>query len=198
MPGQSEDTALISADCEVEKCKLGVYSALGQGSRLVNATLGAYASCDSYCDIANAEIGRFAHIGSFVRIGAPDRPAPEPGRVTTLLARRHARKVHIGHDCWIGHSAEIRPGVSIGDGAIVAPGAVVSRNVAPFTIVAGAPARVLRLRYPKAIADRMAALGWWHWNHDMLRARLIDIRSRDAASFLDRYEMPRTRSRKRA
>ncbi|MAY86023.1 MAG: chloramphenicol acetyltransferase [Pseudooceanicola sp.] len=198
MPRQSDTTARIAADCEIENSTLGAFSALGLGSRLINTALGAYSSCDTYCDIANAQIGKFVHIGAFVRLGAPDGMMRQPGRVTTLLARRHTRKVHIGHDCWIGHGAEIRPGVSIGDGAIVAPGAVVSRNIAPFTIVAGVPARMVRLRYPKAIADRMAALAWWHWDHDMLRARLVDMRSRDAASFLDRYEMSRSRPRRRA
>ncbi len=81
---------------------------------------------------------------------------------------RRANAVTIGHDVWIGHGATMLPGVTVGDGAVVGAGAVVSRDVDPYVIVGGVPARPIRERFPKAIADRMRALAWWDWDHGRL------------------------------
>ncbi|WP_431269854.1 CatB-related O-acetyltransferase [Dankookia sp. P2] len=67
----------------------------------------------------------------------------------------------IGNDVWIGYGAFIRSGITIGDGAIVAAGAVVTRDVAPFAIVGGTPARLLRYRFPPDLIDRLQRTRWW-------------------------------------
>ncbi len=93
----------------------------------------------------------------------------------------------LGPDCWIGHGAIIRPDVVIGAGAVVAAGAVVTRDVAPYVIVAGVPAKPLRERFSRGIADRLLALAWWDWPHDKLRAALDDFRALPAEAFLEQY-----------
>ena len=70
----------------------------------------------------------------------------------------------------------------------VAAGAVVTRDVAPYTIVAGTPARVLRPRQPPEIAKRLIALAWWDWDHGRIRVSLDDFRSMSAEAFLEKYE----------
>jgi len=94
----------------------------------------------------------------------------------------------IGHDTWIGHAAQVKPGVTIGHGAVVAAGAVVTRDVAPYMIVAGVPASPLRARLGPDLAARMIALAWWDWDHARLRAALGDFRTLTPEAFLDRYE----------
>lgn len=69
----------------------------------------------------------------------------------------------IGHDVWIGTEAMILPGITIGHGAVIGARAVVTADVAPYTIVAGNPARPIRKRVPEAVAARLLALGWWDW-----------------------------------
>jgi acetyltransferase-like isoleucine patch superfamily enzyme len=71
--------------------------------------------------------------------------------------------VRIGHDVWIGHGAMIRAGVTVGDGAIVAAGAVVVKDVPPYTIVGGNPARAIRMRLPEKTAEALQALAWWRF-----------------------------------
>ena len=74
----------------------------------------------------------------------------------------------IGHDVWIGHGALILPGARIGNGAIIGAGAVVSGTVAPYTIVAGNPARPIRPRFPPETIASLLRLGWWDWPVDRI------------------------------
>lgn len=103
------------------------------------------------------------------------------------FARRAGRMARIGHDTWIGHGAMIKPEVTVGDGAVVASGAIVTKDVAPYTIVGGNTARVIRRRYPEAVAKQMMTLAWWDWEHDALRAALPDFRQLRAEEFLEKY-----------
>ncbi len=203
MPRLSPDP-LIHPDCDLTATTLGCYTEIGRGTRISNATLGDYSYCDRSCDIANADIGRFANIAAHVRIGATDHPMDraalhhfmyrsadywddaEPD--VAFFSHRLSRRATIGHDTWIGHAAMVKPDVTVGHGAIVAAGAIVTRDVAPYTIVAGNPARLLRHRQPPDIATRLVALAWWDWDHERIRAALDDFRRLDAPAFLARYE----------
>ena len=89
---------------------------------------------------------------------------------------------------WIGHGVIVLPGRSIGTGAVIAGGAVVTKDVAAYTIVGGNPARPIRRRFPEAIADRLARLAWWDWDHETLRAALPDFRKLEIEDFLAKYE----------
>ena len=88
----------------------------------------------------------------------------------------------IGHDVWIGHGALILPGATIGHGAIVGAGAVVAGQVAPYTIVAGNPARRIRPRFPPDEVERLLALGWWDWPIDRIRQALPALGRGDVAA----------------
>ena len=83
----------------------------------------------------------------------------------------------IGNDVWIGFEALVMAGVHIGDGAIVASRAVVTKDVPPYTIVGGMPARCIRQRFaPEVVAD-LLALQWWNWPEEKIAAHLADIRA---------------------
>ncbi|SPH22455.1 Streptogramin A acetyltransferase [Ascidiaceihabitans donghaensis] len=204
MPRLSATAPFIHADCDITDSTFGAYVEIGRGSRLNNAAFGDYAYCDRYADIANARIGKFANIAAFSRIGATDHPLDtaachhflyrsadywdDTTRDEAFFEHRRSRIAQIGHDTWIGAGAMIKPEVTLGDGAVVAAGAVVTKDVDPYTIVAGTPAKPLRLRQPRSIADRLIALAWWDWTHDALRAALDDFRAMKAEAFLEKYE----------
>ena len=76
----------------------------------------------------------------------------------------------IGHDVWLGRESTIMPGITIGDGAIVAAFSIVARDVPPYTIVAGNPARPLRKRFDEATIERLRALAWWDWPPERIAA----------------------------
>jgi phosphonate metabolism protein (transferase hexapeptide repeat family) len=193
----------IHPDCEIHEASFGRFVEIGKGSRITNSVIGDYSYCDRYADIANADVGKFANIAAFTRIGATDHPMhtasmhhflyrsgdywDDAGRDEDFFAHRASRRATIGHDTWIGNGAMIKPEVTVSIGAVVASGAVVTKDVAPFTIVAGMPAVKIRDRHTPAIIERLMALAWWDWDHDQLRASLDDFRALPVAEFLEKY-----------
>ncbi len=204
MPRLTPDAPFLHPDTEITASSFGRYTEVGRGSRIAFSELGDYSYCDRYADIANARVGKFANIAAFSRIGATDHPLhtaachhflyrsddywDDADRDDAFFAQRQSRIAHIGHDTWIGASAMIKPEVTLGHGAIVAAGAVVTKDVDPYTIVAGTPAKPLRLRQPRDIAERLIALAWWDWPHETLRSALEDFRALSAEAFLERYD----------
>ena len=198
------ETPYLHPDVELTEITLGRYVEIGRGSRIAHSSFDDYSYCDRYADVANATIGKFANIAAFTRIGATDHPLDTAAchhflyrsadywddveNDAAFFDHRRSRRARVGHDTWIGNGAMIKPEVTLGDGAVVAAGAVVTKDVAPYTIVAGTPARVLRRRQPEAVADRLIALAWWDWDHVTLRARLEDFRALSAEAFLEKYE----------
>ncbi|MGF1445299.1 MAG: chloramphenicol acetyltransferase [Pikeienuella sp.] len=194
----------VQQGCSVENSTLGPYTQLCEGTRLLNSSFGAYSYAERFCDIANAEVGRFVNIASFVRIGATDHPMhlacqhhmlyrsasywDDAADDAEFFEARAARRTVIGHDVWIGHMAMIKPAVTIGHGAVVAMGSVVTKDVPPYRIVGGNPARPIRDRHTPEIAERLIALAWWEWDHNRLRRALDDLRRLPAAEFLARHE----------
>ncbi|MDO5704582.1 MAG: chloramphenicol acetyltransferase, partial [Paracoccus sp. (in: a-proteobacteria)] len=188
----------------VVNSSFGRYCEIGRGARILNSSFDDYSYCDRFADIANTTVGKFANIAAMTRIGPTDHPMTTASLHHFLyrseyywddaagddgfFARRAARRTVIGHDTWIGHGAIVKPEVTVGLGAIIGAGAVVTRDVDPWTIVVGNPARPLRRRFSPETGARLERLSWWDWNHDRLRAALPDFRALSAEEFLDRYD----------
>ena len=97
----------------------------------------------------------------------------------------------IGNDVWIGFEAVILSGVTIGDGAIIGTRAVVTKDVPPYTIVGGVPARPIRKRFDDGIINRLEALRWWDWDEEKIRRALPAIQSGDIAALEGIHEADR-------
>lgn len=85
----------------------------------------------------------------------------------------------IGNDVWIGYEAVVLPGVQIGDGAIVAAKSVVTRDVAPYTVVGGNPARVIRQRFTDEVIQSLLEIAWWNWDIQKITRNLEQIVAAD-------------------
>lgn len=90
----------------------------------------------------------------------------------------------IGNDVWIGFEAVIMAGVHIGDGAIIGSRAVVTKDVPPYTIVGGVPAREIRKRFDPATVERLQALKWWNWPEERIRRNLPYLTTGDLDKLL--------------
>jgi phosphonate metabolism protein (transferase hexapeptide repeat family) len=204
MTKQLSETPLVHETARVTNSTLGRYTEVGPGSIVLNSTLGDYSYTTRFCDLANTEVGKFSNIAAHTRIGPTDHPLdraslhhfmyrsadywPDAEHDAAFFAHRESRRTVIGHDTWIGHGAIIKPEITVGHGAVIAAGAVVTKDVAPYTIVAGCPATPIRDRQPPDIADRMIRLAWWDWDHARIRDALEDFRALPASTFLDKYE----------
>lgn len=199
----SEEGPLIHPGCDIRNSSFGPWTEVGRDSCIVDSSFGAYSYCTRLCDIANTSLGKFVNIAAMCRIGPTDHPMERASQHHFLyrsadywegvpndaafFAARSARRTTIGHDVWIGHGAIIRPEVTIGNGAVVGAGAVVTRDVAPYTIVAGVPATTIRLRFASEVAEGLSRLAWWDWTHARLRSALPDFRRLGAAAFVAKY-----------
>jgi phosphonate metabolism protein (transferase hexapeptide repeat family) len=193
----------IHPTASVRDAALGRYTEIGARTSFVESTMGDYSYVVNDSNIIYTTIGKFCSIAAMTRINPGNHPMQRASQShftyrasayfndaeddAAFFDWRRSTPVNIGHDVWIGHGAIILPGRSIGTGAVVAGGAVVTKDVAPYTIVGGNPARPIRPRFPAAIADRLMALGWWDWEHARLREALEDFRGLSVGDFLEKH-----------
>ena len=199
-----DGTPRVHSSAQLRDCVLGQFTDVGERVVMAECELGDYSYIERFVEAIYTRIGKFCAIAANVRINALRHPTDRISqhKITYrpneyfLFAKvdkefREARReavVEIGHDVWIGHGAIILPGVKVGHGAVVAAGAVVTKNVEPYAVVAGVPAKRLKWRFAKSIRERSIALEWWDWPHEQLAAAVDDMRALSPKEFLTKYE----------
>lgn len=182
---------------------LGRYTEVRARTRLIEVDFGDYSYVMDDSQLTYSTVGKFCSFASNVRLHPTNHPLD---RATThhfiyraanffddaefddrVFDWRRSQWTTVGHDVWIGHAATVMPKVTVGTGAVIAAGAVVTRDVAPYMIVAGVPARPIRPRMPAALGERMQALAWWDWSHEEVRAALTDFQELSVDAFLEKH-----------
>lgn len=148
--------------------EIGDYCSIGQNVYFVTANH----------DLELVTTYPFKSLETFYR----DQPLP--------MADDHvlSRPTQVGNDVWIGNNVQIMAGVTIGDGAVIGAGAVVTKDVEPYAIVAGNPARLIRYRVENPDHRKaLQVIAWWEWPEEVVAERLEDIMSKDLAGFIAKY-----------
>jgi phosphonate metabolism protein (transferase hexapeptide repeat family) len=191
----------IDATAVVRRSRLGAWTEVGPGWSILESTMDDYSyAAGSHGIIHYTRVGKFCSLASHVVLNPGNHPMHRVSQHhftyrrhqyemgpddPILFEQRRNYACHIGHDVWVGHGAKIMGGVSVGIGAVVGAGAVVTRQVLPYQVVAGVPAKPIRDRFPDAVVEKLLASRWWDWSHETLRARLDDMM--DVDRFLAQY-----------
>lgn len=151
---------------------------------LLSVELGSFSYIGRNNIVAHATIGKFTCLGPDVLVGLPRHPSRDfvsthpafystskQAQVTFVdtMQFNEFEQVFIGHDVWIGARAIVMGGVTVGNGAIIGAGAVVTKNVAPYSVVGGVPARLLRYRFPPEQIRMLEELEWWNKDLDWIK-----------------------------
>ncbi|MCM3714403.1 acetyltransferase [Alkalihalobacillus oceani] len=191
----------IEESSRIIKSEIGEWTSIGPNNRIVESSFGDYTYTMEDVTVNYTEIGKFSSIASHVCINPVQHPMD---RVTqhhltyrkaayrfaenddeALFDWRRSHRVKIGHDVWVGHGAIIMKGVEIGTGAVVGSGAIVTKNVEPYTIVVGSPARPIKRRFSEEVANKLLEIAWWDWSREKLEEHFEELNDVDA--FLKRH-----------
>ena len=193
----------IDPSAHVRNSVLGAYTSVGPHTSMNESTFGDYSYVVQHCSIVWADIGKFCSIAANTRINPGNHPmwraalhhftyrsksygfAVEDD--SEFFEWRASHRVVLGNDVWIGHASTILPGVKIGTGAGSGAGAVVSKDVPPFAIVGGVPAKLIRFRFPESVQESLTKLAWWDWPREKLEIALPDFRKMSAEEFIEKY-----------
>lgn len=192
----------VHPTARIKDAVLGKWTQIGPNASIAESTIGDYTYLVDSTSAIYAEIGKFCSIASHTRINPGNHPMHRATQHHMTYRRvaygfgteddldffqwRRDAQVVVGHDVWMGHGVVVLPGVTIGTGAVIAAGAVVSKDVEPYTIVGGVPARPIKDRFSRDIAEGMQRIAWWDWSRELLEERFEDLCG-DAAAFVEKY-----------
>lgn len=173
-------------------------SKIEPGSHVLNSTFDKHSFCGYDCQINNSDIGSFCSIADNVIIGPSSHPYNWVGGSPVFYSgkdsvkakfsefeRENPLRTVIGNDVWIGINSMIKSGVKIGHGSIIGMGSVVTKDVAPYTIVGGCPAKIIKKRFDDEVILGLLESKWWDLKDSELRKLAKHIK--DPIIFLKEY-----------
>lgn len=173
----------------IKNCKIDKTCKINSGCNIINTTMAKYSYCGYNCTINNVDIGSFCSIAAEVCIGGAEHPIDWISTSPVFENVNHSgpkkrfirhnlpaeKRTIIGNDVWIGHNAIIKQGVRIGNGAVIGAGSVVTKDVAPYSIVGGCPAKHIKYRFSQDIINVLEEYNWWDLSDDDLQKISIHI-----------------------
>ncbi len=154
--------------------------------QVTHSTMGDYSYIGRNSRIIHAEIGKFCSIASETKIGMGthtlDKISTSPIFTEAKNGTKHSwvnesavnpfKRVIVGNDVWIGVRTMVMGGVKIGDGAVIGAGSIVTKDIPPYAVVAGVPAKVIRYRFPQEQIEALMSHPWWELPEDKLREHI--------------------------
>lgn len=154
--------------------------------QVFNSTIGDYSYVCAESNVIYTEIGKFCSVGKGCILGIENHLLENLSTSPIFTEKRNAigqswvnsssrypfDKLTIGNDVWVGNRVMIRGGLTIGDGAIIGAGAIVTKDVPPYAIVVGIPAKILRYRFSEEVIAQLNQLKWWNWDEEALKSNI--------------------------
>ncbi len=199
-PKKLQKKPTIDESSCIKNCSFGIYVQIGKNNDISETKIGSYSYTSENCQIIYSKIGKFVNIASYVRLNPGQHPMDRVAQHHMLYRKkmfgfgeddtkffdwRKSKKVFIGNDVWIGHNVTIMGGVSIGNGAVIGSGAIVTKDIPPYAIVVGNPAKVIRYRFDADIVKSLEQIKWWDWSHEKIKENLDDFNN--LRNFIEKY-----------
>ena len=168
-------------------------SSVSKKSKLSRFTKVRHSTIDDYCNIgANTNIS-YVHMGKFCSVAGKCDIGLPPHNLNLLstspifseakncigiswiqenVNEAKMQYIEMGNDVWIGQKVSIRDGIKVGDGAVIGAGAMVTKDIPPYAIVAGIPAKIIRYRYPEDVIKKLLEIKWWNWSEEKLKKHI--------------------------
>lgn len=172
------------------KSRFTDYTHLKRGSRLVNSIVGKYSRIGINCKIVNTTVGNFTAIGEDTVAGLGQHPTNYLTYHSIFYKKgnwgwhddwvkypegfQENKPITIGNNVWIGTRVVILDGVNIGDNSIIATGAIVTKDVPPYSIVGGVPAKVIKTLFDEDMRKRLDEIQWWNLSDEEI-TQCIDL-----------------------
>ena len=166
----------------LRNCVIDKTSKVGTGSNCIDVQMGRYSYMGKNNSVANTRIGSFCSIASYCAIGGGAHPLDMVSTSPVFYSGKNIfrrnfgeikaeinKPVSIGNDVWIGEAVFINDGITVGDGAIIGAHSVVTHDVPAYAVVAGTPAKVIRLRFSDEEIEKLLKIKWWDWPEEKLK-----------------------------
>lgn len=178
------ERTIIGENSRVRHCLLGHHVRIDRNNLLMNVEMGDYTYTGPFDMLFHLKIGKFTSISYGVTIGAPEHNykllSTHPfiydsyyevfDKSEVVRNDKFDKETEIGNDVWIGCNSTILRGVHIGDGAVIGANSLVNRDVPPYAVVAGCPAKIIKYRFPKETIDKLITIKWWNWSIEKIRS----------------------------
>jgi acetyltransferase-like isoleucine patch superfamily enzyme len=164
------------------------YSEIRRFSKLKNSVIGKYSRVNPGCKLANTTVGNFTAIGRDTTIGLGQHPLNyistqnifyKKNKLNNNWAQHidfSSKPIMIGNDVWIGVESLIMDGVKIGDGAVIGARSVVTKDVPPYAIVVGQPAKIIKYRFENDVIERLLEIKWWNFSDEEISDKIYFFR----------------------